>query len=61
MSTEGLASWGEGVAFVAELDPALQERIEALTYVNVQAACRMLGAEGVAGELLDAMTAHLYG
>ena len=39
----------------------LQDRSEALTYVNILAACRMRGAEGTATELLNAMAAELFG
>lgn len=56
---EGALRWAG--TFIDELDPALQDRIEAMTYVNVLAACRMLGAERTAAELLDAMAAELAG
>jgi hypothetical protein len=56
---EGALGWA--ATFIDELDAPLQERIEALTYVNVLAACRMLGAEGTATELLEAMAVELYG
>ncbi len=55
----GALAWA--ATFIDELDPALQDRIEALTYVNILAGCRMLGAEGTATELLNAMAAELYG
>ena len=58
-SIEEALEWAAG--FIDELDPALQDRIEALTYTNVLAACRRLGATGTASCLLEALAAELAG